>query len=142
MAAIPGLSYHDGSYLETAFSILSTIIAHGNRVAQYRKEELEKLQEILHLVETQNEEPAVPKTNHKLASNTSRGPSLPTEHAERGAATGSAANGLASSEEMLSIAGLLDWEPEISTFRSDQLEGSWLWIDAMTEDLGLNGDLL
>lgn len=110
-------------------------------VARYRKEELEKLQEILHLMEIQNEEPAVPDTNHKLASNKSQGLSLPAEHPERVAATGSAANGLASSEEMLSIAGLLDWEPEISTFHNDQLAGSWLWIDAMTEDIGLNGDL-
>lgn len=142
MSAIPGISDHDGSQLDSAFSILSTIIAHGNMVAQYRKEELEKLQEILHLVQIQNEEPALPKTGNKLASNNTRGLSLPAEHLERVAATGSAANGLASSEEMLSIAGLLDWEPDISTFRNDQLEGSWLWIDAMTEDLGLNGDPL
>lgn len=142
MTAIPGLSDNDGSYLNTAFSILSTIIAHGNMVAQYRKEELEKLQEILHLVEIHNEKTAEPKTNHKLSSNNNRDLNLPAERPERIAETGSAANGLASSEEMLSIAGLLDWEPETSTFRNDQLAGSWLWIDAMTEDLGLNGDLV
>lgn len=142
MAAIPGLSDHDGSYLNTAFSILSTIIAHGNTVAQYRKEELEKLQEILHLVEIHNEETAGPKTNQKLSSNNTRDLNLPAERPERIAETGSAANGLASSEEMLSIAGMLDWEPDISTFHNDQLAGSWLWVDAIAEDLGLNGDLL
>lgn len=143
MEAIPGLSVHDGSYLNTALSILSTIIAHGNMVAQYRKEELEKLQEILHLVEIiHNEDTAGPKTNHKLSSNNSRDLSHPAEHAERIAEIGSAANGLASSEEMLSIAGLLDWEPEISTFHNDQLAGSWLWVDAIAEDLGLDGGLL
>lgn len=142
MTATPGLSGHDGSYLNTAFSILSTIIAHGNMVAQYRMEELEKLQEILHLVEIHNEETAGPKTNHKPSSNNSRDLSIPAEYAERIAETGSTANGLASSEEMLSIAGLLDWEPEISTFHNDQLAGSWLWVDAIAENLGLDGDLL
>lgn len=142
MTAIPGFSDHDDSYLNTAYSILSTIIAHGNMVAQYRKEELEKLQEILHLMEIRNEETAVPKTNHKLASDNRRDLSLPAEPPERIAATGSTANGLASSEEMLSIAGLLDWEPDISTFHNDQITGSWLWVDAIAEDLGLDGDLL
>lgn len=111
-------------------------------VAQYRKDELEKLQEILHLVEIQTEETTLPKTNDKPSSNTSRGLNPPANHPERVAAIGSAVNGLASSEEMLSIAGLLDWEPDISTFGSDQLAGSWLWTDAITEDLGLDGDLL
>lgn len=141
MTAIPGLSCHDSSYLETTFSILTTIIAHGNMVAQYRKEELEKLQEMLHLVDIPTDETTAPKTNSQLLSNITRGLNTPTEHLERVPTTGSAANGLASSEEMLSIAGLLDWEPDISAFDNDQLAGSWLWTDGIAQDLDLDGDL-
>ncbi|KAJ0124599.1 hypothetical protein J7T55_005938 [Diaporthe amygdali] len=142
MTAIPGLPNHDSSYLDTAFSILSTIIAHGNMVALYRKEELEKLQEILHLVQTQTKEPPAPKAGGQPLSNVNRGLNPSTEHTERVTATGAAANGLASSEEMLSIAGLLDWEPEMSAYGNTQLSGSWLWTDAITQDLDFSGDLL
>lgn len=142
MAAIPGLPNHDSSYLDTAFSILSTIIAHGNMVAQYRKEELEKLQEILHLVQTQTKESAALKAGGQLLSDVNRGSNPSTEHTERVTVTGAAANGLASSEEMLSIAGLLDWEPEMSAFGNTQLAGSWLWTDTITQDLDFGGDLL
>lgn len=140
MTAIPGLPDHDSSHLNTAFSILSTIIAHGNMVAQYRKEELEKLHEILHLVGIQTE--AACEENGHILSNISKDANTCSEHQEQGAATSSAANGLASSEEMLSIAGLLDWEPENSAFGNDQLTGSWLWTDAIGQDLDINGDLL
>lgn len=142
MTAIPGLADHDSSYLNTAFSILSTIIAHGNVVAQCRKEELEKLREILHLVEIQTKELAPAETHGQLSLHISRDPNAPTEHAERVTATGSGANGLASSEEMLSIAGLLDWEPDLSGFGNDQLAASWLWADAIAEDIDFTGDLL
>lgn len=142
MTAIPGLSGHDSSYLNTAFSILSTIIAHGNMVAQCRKEELEKLQEILHIVETQTKGAASSKTNGQVLPSISRDANPSTELPERVDATGSMTNGLASSEEMLSIAGLLDWEPDISSFSNDEVAGSWLWTDAITQDLDFNGDLL
>lgn len=142
MTAIPGLSDHGSSYLNTAFSILSTIIAHGNMVAQCRKEELEKLQEILHIIETQTKEAAASKTNDQALPSISRDANPPTELPERVAATSSMTNGLASSEEMLSIAGLLDWEPDISSFSNDEVAGSWLWTDAITQDLDFNGDLL
>lgn len=140
--AIPGLPDHDSSYLETAFSILDTIVAHGNVVAQYRKQELAKLQEILQLVQTKRKEVAAPNADVQLLSNHNRVPRPSIDHPEEAAAPGGAANGLASSEEMLSIAGLLDWEPDVSVFGNDQLAGNWLWTDAIAQDLDFSEDLL
>lgn len=96
---------------------------------------------MLHLVDIPTDETKAPRTNSQLLSNITRGLNTTTEHLERVPTTGSAANGLASSEEMLSIAGLLDWEPDISAFDNDQLAGSWLWTDGIAQDLDLNGDL-
>lgn len=111
-------------------------------VAQFRKEELEKLQEILHLVQTQTQEPTAPKTDGQLLSNTNRGLNPSTELQEQVTAPDGGPSGLASSEEMLSIAGLLDWEPDVSAFGNDQLAGSWLWTDTIAQDLDFSGDLL
>ena len=111
-------------------------------VAQYRKQELEKLHEILHLVQTQRKEPAAPNADVQILSSLNKVPKPSVEHPQQVTATGSAANGLASSEEMLSVAGLLDWEPDVSGFGNDQLAGSWLWTDAMAQDLDFSEDLL
>lgn len=142
ITAIPGFPDHDSSYLKTAFSILDTIIAHGNVVAQYRRQELEKLHEILVLAMIRREEPAAQSADVQISSNLDKAPNASIEHPEQVSATGTAATGLASSEEMLSIAGLLDWEPDVSGFGNDQLGGSWLWTDAMAQDLDFGGDLL
>lgn len=144
ITAIPGFPDHDSSYLKTAFSILDTMIAHGNVVAQYRRQELEKLHEILTLVMIRREEPTAPSADVQISSNLDKAPNPSIEHPEQvtTTATGTAANGLASSEEILSIAGLLDWEPDVPGFGNDQLAGSWLWTDAMAQDLDFGGDLL
>lgn len=88
------------------------------------------------------EDPAAPSADVQTSSDLDKAPNPSNEQPEQVTATGTAANGLASSEEMLSIAGLLDWEPEVSGFGNDQLAGSWLWTDAMAQDLDFGGDLL
>ncbi|OHW94686.1 C6 transcription factor [Colletotrichum incanum] len=150
MTAVPGLPSHDSSYTKTASSIMDTMITRGNIVARYRKEELEKLQEMLRLAQARHHAPSIAMNsgnNTNLAhdniqlslqnDNVSR--DLSTEQsAERGPATGSTANGLAS-EQMLSIAGLLDWEPNMTAFGEDQLAGNWLWTDSIAPDFDFSG---
>ncbi|KAK2776493.1 C6 transcription factor [Colletotrichum kahawae] len=142
MSSIPGLPDLEGNHMKGAFEILDTMIARGNVVARFRKEELEKLQEILRLTQSQFEGPVAASDRNEghLLVNSGGGSDngLLQDH---GSATGSTANGLAS-EQMLSIAGLLDWEPNLSTFGDDQLAGSWLWTDTITQDFDFGGGLL
>ncbi|GKT43352.1 uncharacterized protein ColSpa_03533 [Colletotrichum spaethianum] len=153
MTAVPGLPTRDSSYMQTAFSILDNMIDRGNVVARYRKEELEKLQEMLRLAKAQNHAPLASvdsRNNTNVAhdetqlsvdnGNVSQAPST-EQFADRGPATGSTANGLAS-EQMLSIAGLLDWEPDMTAFGEDQLSGNWLWTDSIAPDFDFSGALL
>ncbi|KAF6798770.1 hypothetical protein CSOJ01_12659 [Colletotrichum sojae] len=143
MTAIPGLPDRDTSYMDTTSKILDTMIARGNVVAGFRKEELEKLQEKLHLARFPCQ------TTHETS--TSGGQTLPNSTGvlgtstedlhDRGPATGSTVNGLAS-EQMLSIAGLLDWEPNMTALSDNQLAGSWLWADNIEQDFDFSGGLL
>ncbi|KAI8257858.1 Proline utilization trans-activator [Colletotrichum sp. SAR11_239] len=137
-----GLPDREGNHLKDAFEILDTMIARGNVVARFRREELEKLQEILRLTQSQIEKPvAASERNEGHLMMNSGGGSDDELLQDRGPPTGSTANGLAS-EQMLSIAGLLDWEPNTSTFGDDQLAGSWLWTDTITQDFDFGEGLL
>ncbi|KAF4881516.1 Proline utilization trans-activator [Colletotrichum fructicola] len=142
MTSIPGLPDREGNHLKDAFEILDMMIARGNVVARFRREELEKLQEILRLTQSRIERPVTASERNEghLMMN-SIGGSDDGLLQDRGPPTGSTANGLAS-EQMLSIAGLLDWEPNMSTFGDDQLAGSWLWTDTITQDFDFGGGLL
>ncbi|KAK1848088.1 C6 transcription factor [Colletotrichum chrysophilum] len=142
MTSIPGLPDREGNHLKDAFEILDTMIARGNVVARFRREELEKLQEILRLTQSRIERPVTASERNEghLMMN-SIGGSDDGLLQDRDPPTGSTANGLAS-EQMLSIAGLLDWEPNMSTFGDDQLAGSWLWTDTITQDFDFGGGLL
>ncbi|KAF0320884.1 C6 transcription factor [Colletotrichum asianum] len=118
------------------------MIARGNVVARFRREELEKLQEILRLIQSRFERPvAASERNEGHLMMNSGGGSDDGLLQDRDPATGSTANGLAS-EQMLSIAGLLDWEPNMSTFGDDQLAGSWLWTDTITQEFDFGVGLL
>lgn len=143
MTAIPGLPDRDTSYMDTTFEIIDTMIARGNVVARFRKEELEKLQEMLHLATLRFQAPnEVSMSGDQAALNPSEGLGTSNEGlVDRGPATGSTVNGLAS-EKMLSIAGLLDWEPNMSALGDDQLAGSWLWDDDITQNFDFSGGLL
>ncbi|KAK1673881.1 fungal-specific transcription factor domain-containing protein [Colletotrichum godetiae] len=152
MTSMPGLSERDNKYMQTTTDIFDTMIARGNVVARFRKEELEKLQEILRLAQRQlHAPPSASGDGSNSVQNevqTSRRinvgdlPSSNTEQlTEAGPATGSTANGLAS-EQMLSIAGLLDWEPNTAAFDDDQLAGGWLWTEAIAPDFDFSGGLL
>ncbi|KAK1541337.1 hypothetical protein CPAR01_07326 [Colletotrichum paranaense] len=151
MTSMPSLSERDNRYMQTTTDILDTMIARGNVVARCRKEELEKLQEMLCLAQRQLHAPpsvAGDGSSGMQAENQSSlridagDLSLPTEQpTEAGPAIGSTTNGLAS-EQMLSIAGLLDWEPNMAAFDDDQLAGSWLWTEAIAPDFDFSGGLL
>ncbi|KAF4854220.1 Proline utilization trans-activator [Colletotrichum siamense] len=142
MTSIPGLPDREGNHLKDAFEILDTMIARGNVVARFRREELEKLQEILRLTQSQIERPvAASERNEGHLMMNSGGGSDDGLLQDRGPPTGSTTNGLAS-EQMLSIAGLLNWEPNTSTFGDDQLAGSWLWTDTITQDFDFGEGLL
>ncbi|EQB55386.1 hypothetical protein CGLO_04700 [Colletotrichum gloeosporioides Cg-14] len=142
MTSIPGLPDREGNHMKDAFEILDTMIARGNVVARFRKEELEKLQEILRLTQSQVERPVAASDRNEghLVVNSGGGSDSGLLQ-DCGPATGSTVNGLAS-EQMLSIAGLLDWEPNTSTFGDDQLAGSWLWTDTIPQDFDFGGGLL
>ncbi|KAL0939637.1 uncharacterized protein CTRU02_206247 [Colletotrichum truncatum] len=138
MGAIPGLPDRESNYMKTTSSILDAMILRGNVVAQFRKEELEKLQEILRLVQFElDTTPATCNGGRQPSQN----PGMDINPSGGGPPTDSTVNGLAS-EQILSIAGLLDWEPNVSTFSDDQLVGSWLWTDTIADDFDLSGDLL
>lgn len=153
MTAVPGLPTRNGEYVQTAFGILDTMMARGNVVARYRREELEKLQEMLRLAQARLFQAApaaggdVMDSTDNLGLDTQSANVLPTNHVgqdvpgEGGPATGSTANGLAS-EQMLSIAGLLDWEPNVAALEDDQLAGNWLWTDPIAPDFDFGGELL
>ncbi|KAK0369365.1 hypothetical protein CLIM01_13277 [Colletotrichum limetticola] len=151
MTSMPSLSERDNRYMQTTTDILDTMIARGNVVARCRKEELEKLQEMLCLAQRQLHAPpsvAGDGSSGMQAENQSSlrinagDLSLSIEQpTEAGPATGSTTNGLAS-EQMLSIAGLLDWEPNMAAFDDDQLAGSWLWTEAIAPDFDFSGGLL
>lgn len=151
MTSMPGLSERDNNYMQTTTDILDTMIARGNVVARYRKEELEKLQEMLCLAQRQlHAPPSVAgdgsssmqaENQSSLRRNAGELSSSTEQPTEAGPATGSTTNGLAS-EQMLSIAGLLDWEPNMAAFDDDQLAGSWLWTEAIAPDFDFSGGLL
>ncbi|TQN67216.1 Proline utilization trans-activator, partial [Colletotrichum shisoi] len=155
MTAVPGLPTRNGEYVQTAFGILDTMMERGNVVARYRREELKKLQEMLHLAQARLFQAAaaaaaggdVMDSTGNLGLDTQSANVLQTNHVgqdvlgEGGPATGSStANGLAS-EQMLSIAGLLDWEPSVAALQDDQLAGNWLWTDSIAPDFDFGGEL-
>ncbi|KAJ3940888.1 uncharacterized protein N0V96_008761 [Colletotrichum fioriniae] len=151
MTSMPGLSERDNNYMQTTTDILDTMIARGNVVARCRKEELEKLQEMLCVAQRQLHAPlpvagdgssSMQATDQSsLRIHTGDALFMTEQPAEAGPATGSTTNGLAS-EQMLSIAGLLDWEPNMAAFDDDQLAGSWLWSEAIAPDFDFSGGLL
>ncbi|EXF74544.1 hypothetical protein CFIO01_11795 [Colletotrichum fioriniae PJ7] len=151
MTSMPGLSERENNYMQITTDILDTMIARGNVVARCRKEELEKLQEMLCLAQRHLYAPlpvagdgsgSMQATDQSPLRIHAGAASFMTEQpAEAGPATGSTTNGLAS-EQMLSIAGLLDWEPNMAAFDDDQLAGSWLWSEAIAPDFDFSGGLL
>lgn len=148
---MPGLSERDNEYMQSTTDVLDTMIARGNVVARCRKEELEKLQEMLCLAQSQLHAPLSVACDGSSNLQARDQPSrcinagdltLSTEQpAGAGPATSSTTNGLAS-EQMLTIAGLLDWEPNIAAFSDDQFAGSWLWTEAIAPDFDFSGGLL
>lgn len=98
------------------------MINRGNHVAAFRKEELEKLVETLKLVQRETEPPSADSLVTLINE-----PDIDIGgvHNYR---INNTVNGL-SPDQMLSIAGLLNWDPGLDHLADGQLTDAWLWAD-------------
>lgn len=121
---------HD-SLLATAFQLLDAMVAKGNVVAGKRKHELEMLLEALRLVQLETGPDSTLEDQTRLDSEATAVTNLggcPAPE-ESGLDVLGTVNGL-SPDHMLSIAGLLDWDPELPTPYDGHPMAGWLWAES------------
>lgn len=139
MSTLPSVPAQDIFYVDKSFAILNYMIQRGNRVAEYRKGELENLFGFLEALRNnpeqadhvghgdntiepvQTSEIIAPRTDNALLH-----PSGPGVDALQ--STLAPLNGL-SPDTMLSIAGLLDWQPPEDEFLKYPSSMDWLWME-------------
>ncbi|ETS84551.1 hypothetical protein PFICI_02576 [Pestalotiopsis fici W106-1] len=138
MSTLPSIPAQDIFYVDKSFAILNYMIQRGNRVAEYRKGELENLFGFLEALRNSTDQ-----VNHAESSdNTAESMQTPgisiartndalmhPPESNMGAleSTLGPLNGL-SPDTMLLIAGLLDWEPTDDLFQYP-LSTEWLWAE-------------
>ena len=98
----------DDSYHEKATSILDVLIAGGNEPARFRRQELERLHEMLRLVDQQQ------NASHQMTTT--------EQESQNIFALGQGEQGI-SPNQMLNVASLLDYYPSLNHNVID----SWLW---------------
>lgn len=138
MSALPLFSdmEHD-SLLATTFQLLDAMVAKGNVVAGKRKGELKMLLETLHLVQLETCPPSTVDDQTQLDSAANIITNLgghPAPEEPRLDTLGTV-NGL-SPDHMLSIAGLLDWDPDLPTQYDGHPTAGWLWAESDAAVLG------
>jgi proline utilization trans-activator len=148
--AVPGVPEPNSKDLQTSLNVLDTMIGRGNVVARYRKEELNRLEEMLQVFQAQRNSRPMPEVHENGTTTIPDRDQIPMPHGNvefevcadqastYGHATVSTVNGLAS-EQIMSLAGLLDWMPESHEFDDDQLAGNWLWTESIATDYDLHG---
>ncbi|KAI0198963.1 fungal-specific transcription factor domain-containing protein [Astrocystis sublimbata] len=131
MSAIPSIPVNDVNYAAKSFALLDNMIKRGNTVAQYRKEELGKLLRFFEVMQVDSTKPPAPTNNSNLAnsSDTLYPPISPfttsVQMPEPLAQPLLTLNGL-SPDNMLSVAGLLDWAPG-GDLADYAFSTEWLW---------------
>jgi proline utilization trans-activator len=148
MSTLPSVPAQDIFYVDKSFAILNYMIQRGNRVAEYRKGELENLFGFLEALRNSTEQ--VDQMDHgdntTESAQTSELTVARTDSASihpSGPGTDSLQSTLAplnglSPDTMLSIAGLLDWQPPEDDFLKYPSSTDWLWTEP--HDLHYSGD--
>ncbi|KAF2998050.1 hypothetical protein E8E14_005142 [Neopestalotiopsis sp. 37M] len=139
MSTLPSVPAQDIFYVDISFAILNYMIQRGNRVAEYRKGELENLFGFLEALRNSIEQ--VDHVDHGdntiESAQTSELTATRTDSASfhpSGPGTDSLQSTLAplnglSPDTMLSIAGLLDWQPPQDDFLKYPSSSDWLWAE-------------
>ncbi|KAI1291184.1 fungal-specific transcription factor domain-containing protein [Xylaria venustula] len=137
MSAIPSIEVYDLSYATKSSALLDHIVNRGNVVAQYRKGELSKLLSLIEAMEAivikpsgpaiHSQDPAATSDDNAtylpVSSLVSPVAPIPTSFTQ----SLTTLNGL-SPENMLSVAGLLDWVPD-GDFTKYAFSADWLWAE-------------
>ena len=118
MAALPACPLEDTSDVDASFFLLNQMVAKGNVIAEFRRQDLEHLINLLHLVGAEMSQRNSLATNAipPVSGGAEDDQTLPSQLDDVGVF-----NDL-SPEQMLSLAGLLELDP---TF--DHVDEQWLW---------------
>ncbi|KAI1362522.1 fungal-specific transcription factor domain-containing protein [Xylaria arbuscula] len=118
MAALPACPLEDTADVDASFFLLNQMVAKGNIIAEFRRQDLEHLINLLHLVGAEISQRNSLGTNAipPVSGGAEYDQTLPSHIDDVGAF-----NDL-SPEQMLSLAGLLELDP---TF--DHVDEQWLW---------------
>ncbi|GAW22081.1 hypothetical protein ANO14919_116160 [Xylariales sp. No.14919] len=116
MAALPSCPLEDTTEVDTGFYLLNQMIVKGNVIAEFRREDLEQLINLLHLLGAEISHRGSLATNAVPASTAADyDQTIPTQLGDVGAF-----NDLYS-DQMLSLAGLLELDPAF-----DHVDEQWL----------------
>lgn len=128
MSAIPSLPVQDTEYIDTSFTLLDDMVSNGNKVAAHRKDDLEKLFSLLQLLRSEAQANAGATIDLRLEHNGTACQDNSQSLTQGGNLLLTTTNGL-SPDNMLSIAGLLDWGTTLESAGDNWLPEDWLWTE-------------
>ncbi|KAI0914528.1 fungal-specific transcription factor domain-containing protein [Ustulina deusta] len=121
MAALPACPFEGTTDIDASFYLLNQMVTKGNVIAEFRREDLEQLIDLLHLVGVEISQENPPVTNAAVTIPMSNAADYDQTLPDQLGGIDTF-NGL-SPEQMLSLAGLLELDPAF-----DHVDEQWLWV--------------